>query len=397
MTKSNLKLSLASFSLLVGFSQSLLAHHSNAPHFDNEVELTHEGVVTQWKLINPHAYIYFDVTEADGSTTQWHCETEAASALRRRGYTPDTFLVGDKVTVIGNPARREANSCFTRDFILADGTVVSRNTILTDTTEQVVTSTAPKAASTERPAYLSNGQPNISGFWWDGDEPAGNSAPLVPPAGGGMTGMGMGGMGSPDRLARLADIAMTPAGEAQLAKYEFIYDDPSLHCKIANIMDAIGRDESVNEIRQDDNTITIQYGYMDYLRTIYLDVDEHPNDLELSSGGHSIGRWEDETLIVESFGFLPSVLHPRTGIPTSDQLKIVERFNYDHETKEINREYIASDPVYLFEEYTGQDTLRISKVPYEPYGCQPLVGINNLRPGSAEYETELERQSGRQD
>jgi len=389
--KSLLRLNLALLILMSLFKYTL-AHHSNAPHFDNEVEITKTGTVSEWKFVNPHAYLYFDVKNDDDSTTTWRCETSAASALKRRGFSQDTFRVGEQVTVTGNPARREENSCFTYDFILADGTVIDRSSILNvDESGQVIASTA------ERAAYLPSGEPNISGYWWDGDDnnPIGGSAqaPSGPPLGGGMTGMGMGmGMaGQTARLARLSNIPITPEGEKLRDEYEFIYDDPSLQCRIANIMDALGRDESVNEIRQSDDTITILYGYMDYLRTIYLNKNEHPENLELSLGGHSIGRWEDETLIVETIGFLPSVLHPRVGIPTSDQLKIVERFTYDHDALELNREYTATDPTYLLEEFSGQDTLRISQTPYEPYNCEPLSGINNLRPGTPEYEAELNK------
>lgn len=370
-----------------------MGHHSNAPHFDNELEVTKTGVVSEWRLVNPHAFLHFDVTE-NGKTVRWRCETDAASSLRRRGYTASTFTIGEKLTVIGNPARREENACFFRDVVLADGTEINRNTDMTlvrasqEAKEDVVQETVG-----EREITHANGDPNISGFWWDGDEEETSNAPLGGILGGGMTGMGMGmgmGAGSP-RLQKFTDVPLTPKGEKLRDEYELIYDDPALKSQISNIMDGLGRDEAVNEIRQNGDNITIMYGYMDYLRTIHMNVATHPENIEPSIGGHSIGRWEGETLIVDTIGFLPSVLHPRSGVPVSDQLHVVEEFRYDQARNELVRTYVANDPVYFIESFSDGDTLRPAPEPYEPYNCQPLSGVNNLRPGTPEYEAEAKR------
>ena len=35
------------------------AHHSDAPHFYLDQHLVLEGVVTEFRFVNPHAYVYF--------------------------------------------------------------------------------------------------------------------------------------------------------------------------------------------------------------------------------------------------------------------------------------------------------------------------------------------------
>ncbi|MFP6829327.1 MAG: DUF6152 family protein [Gammaproteobacteria bacterium] len=50
------------------------AHHSDAPHFHMDQNDRHEGVITEFKFVNPHGYIYFDETSADGSVESWRCE-----------------------------------------------------------------------------------------------------------------------------------------------------------------------------------------------------------------------------------------------------------------------------------------------------------------------------------
>lgn len=366
------------------------AHHSNAPHFDTSTEVTKVGTITDWKFVNPHAFLYFDVTEADGSISSWRCETDSASGLRRRGYTENTFTVGESISVTGNPAKREDNHCFFRDFTFADGTSVNRNTDLsTLERNQGDGSLAP----VELPAaILQGGEADITGYWWDGDSPLPSGASPAPQPGGGMAMMGMGVNpdGSlPPRLQAMMDVGFTEAGQIAQDSYELIYDDPSLHCRISNIIDALGRDESVNIIQQKGDRITILYGYMDYLRTIYLDQDTHPENLTPTAGGHSIGRWEDGTLIVNTTGFTPSYLNPQIGVPTSSALEITERFTLDPVTGELHRQFTARDPINWLNEYAGQDSYRPSPEPYSAYNCEPLSGLNNLRPGTPEYEAEL--------
>jgi len=374
---------------LVLFAGTVSGHHSNAPHFDNEKEVEKTGVVAEWRFVNPHSFLHFDVTE-NGITQRWRCETDSASSLRRRGFNSTTFAIGEKLTVIGNPARREENACFFRDVVLADGTTINRNTdmaLVRETQQEQAVSTAEEGG--ERLETLPNGDPNISGYWWDGDDEAPSGLAQALNLGGGMMGMGM-GMGSA-RLQKFTDIPLTAEGERLRDDYDIAYDDPALQCQISNIMDALGRDESVNEIRQNENTITIMYGYMDYLRTIHMGMDAHPENIEPSIGGHSIGRWEGDTLIVDTIGFLPSVLHPRSGVPVSNQLHVVEQFRYDSARNELVRTYTANDPVYFQESFSDGDRLRPAPRPYEPYDCQPLSGLNNLRPGTPEYEEEAKR------
>ena len=111
---------------------SLHAHHSSAPHFDLNKEVTVSGIVTRIRLVNPHAYLYFDVTK-NGKTENWRCELSSGTQLRRRGWTPELFPKGAKITVNGAPARREDNHCYLNSLTFEDGTVIERRTDLTST------------------------------------------------------------------------------------------------------------------------------------------------------------------------------------------------------------------------------------------------------------------------
>jgi hypothetical protein len=59
-------------------------------------------------------------------------------------------------------------------------------------------------------------------------------------------------------------------------------------------------------------------------RAIYTDGRGHPEDLEPGIFGHSIGRWEGQTLVVETIG-IKTITELGAGMKHSDKLKITER------------------------------------------------------------------------
>ena len=61
-------------------------------------------------------------------------------------------------------------------------------------------------------------------------------------------------------------------------------------------------------------------------RTIYMDGRHHPQDLEPTYYGHSVGRWENDTLVVDTVGFNERFWMDREGHPHTEQLQVVERF-----------------------------------------------------------------------
>ena len=63
----------------------------------------------------------------------------------------------------------------------------------------------------------------------------------------------------------------------------------------------------VNRITQSADTIKLQYGQYGFERTIHMNA-EHPANIAPTRAGHSIGRWENDVLVVDTVGFAPGVL-----------------------------------------------------------------------------------------
>jgi hypothetical protein len=127
----------------------------------------------------------------------------------------------------------------------------------------------------------------------------------------------------------------------------------------------------VNRITQEDDRIVIDYGLYSFQRVIHMNMAAHPANLTPSYSGHSIGRWEGDVLVVDTIGFEPGVLAP--PVKHSDQLHIVERYSLDPQMWVLTREFVAEDPVYFTDQYSGTDQVLVADVPYEAHACNELA------------------------
>ena len=57
-----------------------------------------------------------------------------------------------------------------------------------------------------------------------------------------------------------------------------------------------------------------------------MDGRDHPAGLEPSWFGHSVGHWEEDSLVVDSVGFNDKFWMSREGVPHTTQLHLTERF-----------------------------------------------------------------------
>jgi hypothetical protein len=99
--------------------------------------------------------------------------------------------------------------------------------------------------------------------------------------------------------------------------------------------------------------VTIVIEAFTQVRHIYTDGRELPEFPDPTFFGASVGRWEGDTLVVESVGF--NDLVTISGIPHSDQMKITERISLiDDDTMQI--ETTITDPAALTGPYTTSAT-----------------------------------------
>jgi hypothetical protein len=367
------------FFLVFLASQFALAHHGGS-EYDQSKTVEFKGKLTRVELINPHSWIYFDVTEKDGKVSHHRCEMRSVHVLRRSGWTKENFPVGQEITVEASPNRTDPASCYLQTIVAADGTRMDRYGQYVKATQGGVQEVrGPIAApKIDRPARRPSGEPNISGDW------APVQLVMVNARGTG------GGLVPLDKLTEykpgdkpaisFADASrtgprlyggteLTEAGETAAKSFKR-EDNPRFRCETTSIVFDWTFDGPVNRITQNKDTIVLEYGQFGLKRTIYMNMKEHPHGVKPSRTGHSIGHWEGDTLVVDTVGFLPGFLN--TPVHNSDKLHVVERFVLDPNKMALTRSYSAEDPVYLKGKYAGSDTILVADAPYNPGKCKEL-------------------------
>ena len=100
------------------------AHHGQVGLFDESRIIELKGTVKQWNFINPHPILVLDAPDDKGVRKEWdvYFGPGAVPSLRRQGFAPDTFKVGETVIVKGHPATSGAPGV----DVLGKGTGVTR-------------------------------------------------------------------------------------------------------------------------------------------------------------------------------------------------------------------------------------------------------------------------------
>jgi hypothetical protein len=377
--------SLVSWAILavsVTFAAPAMAHHGIV-NFDLNKDMSITGTLVKIDYVNPHSWIHVDVINEAGEVEHWRCETRSAAALNRSGWSPEMFAPGQEVTITGAPDRSLGHTCYMGTIIFADGSSYDRY-------EQI--EGKPEAVVANRPARRPNGAPNFAGDWVGEQrvmtDPRGIEGAFLPmhiakqyepgevPEGGyafqGARGTWQSKADDPITAAwgRESPLKLTEAGKKALEGFDpASTDNPRLDCRPTNILFDWYFDADPNQILQTENTLVMRYGFMGLERTIHIGMEKHPENIEPSVAGHSIGHWEGDTLVVDTIGFKPGVLLADAATMHSDAMHTTEWFTLDPETVSLTRRYTAEDPKYWEDSYSGQDVMHVAEIPYTPASC----------------------------
>jgi hypothetical protein len=80
------------------------AHH-NWVDFDEKAEITVQGTATAFYFLNPHCILEFEVKDDGGHVQKWQGEFASKGELSRKGWTAASIEAGEKLTLIGHPAK----------------------------------------------------------------------------------------------------------------------------------------------------------------------------------------------------------------------------------------------------------------------------------------------------
>ncbi len=97
------------------------AHHAFIAEFDANKKVKVSGTVTKLEWTNPHAWLYVDMKDDSGKTTNWAFEMGSPNSLIRQGWRKTALKEGDQVVVEGYAAKDGSNMANARSVTMPDG------------------------------------------------------------------------------------------------------------------------------------------------------------------------------------------------------------------------------------------------------------------------------------
>ena len=301
----------------------VLAHHSVSAYFDNSQVAEVQGELIEVRWRNPHIGFTINVRDENGQETSWEISASSISHLGRLGLSADMFTLGEVVTFAGSPSRRDIPALQAQNMLTAGG-------------EEIVLNTTGRRYWSEGIEDLLRVTPDNVAARDDGDNPDRSlfrvwSTPTR----------------STDRDPLVeGSFPLTEEARAAKAAWDPLTDNPIINCVGKGMPSIMGPPYPMELIDQGDIILYRQEEF-DSVRTIHMNPATTPAP-QPGKMGHSVGRWEGETLVVNTtlstWPYLDGA-----GTPISAAAEYEERFTVSDDGKRLNYTILITDPATLTE------------------------------------------------
>ena len=113
------------------------------------------------------------------------------------------------------------------------------------------------------------------------------------------------------------------------------------------------------QISQLPDRVIMLFEYDHFYRQIFMDGRGHPKDFEPTWMGHAIGKYDGDTLVIDTVGFNDRSWLDRVGHPHSEELHVVERIHrVGHDV--LQDDITIDDPKTYVKPWSGQKTWKLS-------------------------------------
>ncbi|MFL2554895.1 MAG: DUF6152 family protein [Candidatus Rariloculaceae bacterium] len=286
------------------------AHHSSAPYYDSSRVIEVEGTITEVFWQNPHVLF----TLQDDESEEWNIETTSVSVLSRWGLAEDVVQVGNRVRLAGSAGRLSEHAMWVTNILLPSGEEVllsarprwSEKTLGEDLRSEVTGDTELGIFRVWTSAHWNDG-----GRLWNRNYP------------------------------------LTESARAIRAAWDPIKDDVTADCAPKGMVSIMEAPYPIEFINQGDEILLRAEEY-DLVRTISMPTEAVIEARPASLLGRSVGRWEGDTLVVDTSGI--SYPHfDKTGIPQTEAAIYEERFSVSADGSQLNYVAIVTDPATFTE------------------------------------------------
>ena len=291
-----------------------IAHHSRA-NYDMTKEIVVEGTVADLAWKNPHISMTLETQSPGGEQSRQEIELSSVSEALALGLRKEAIAPGARVVVRAHPGRSGPGAkAAGLDVRTSDGTVYPLNI---DARLAVIPAAQPASG--------------IAGHW----APTLESYP---------------GLASIARPMQVTEAGRAPAAEARRASAG---TGSALPCEPfpPPFLSALSRSP---HDRGRDATVVMRFEGaigVPMERVAHLNQEGHPVGVTPSLMGHSIGRWEGETLVIDTVGFTPH----RFGVltfPSGPNKHLVERLTLTKDRLQLEYTLTLEDPDVLAAPFT---------------------------------------------
>lgn len=348
-------------SALVCLPPAASAHHSRA-HYGGELrELQGEVVRLRWG--NPHTAVMLETVVDSGEAMTWRIDF-----LGSRGLSREALQVGQRLTLAGLESVKGPGDLLATNVLLADGTE-----LLLGAVEPFWSSDLEPAAGPGRVDVLVDGLAENRGLFRVWSPPAEDWERYT------RLQHSYYFLESEEERARVWSQAIFGAwrsepytGSALAARADWDpADNFATRCEPEG-MPRLMMNPHPFEFVDEGDRIRLRSELYDIDRIINMVSSPAPDDVSPSALGHSVGRWEADTLVVQTTRVNWPWLD-NSGTPQSQAVEFEERFTVNTDQTRLGYQLTVTDPA-TFTEPAVYDRYWVAVVgaTIETYGCQVL-------------------------
>jgi hypothetical protein len=249
------------------------------------------------------------------------------------GLTAEVIAVGDRLRIAGWPARRPVNEMFATNMLLPG-----------ETQELLLT---PRAT----PRWSDDTLGNSTLLTSDGQTATAEDAKL------GIFRVWSTNMANPasfplfnDVITQEKNYPLTDSARAAREAWDSINDNPYLGCTPMGMPRVMGQPYPIEFVDNGDE-ILLRIELYDIERFILMNTTLSPEDVPASSLGHSVGHWDDKTLVVTTRR-VNWPFFDQSGVPLGDDASIVERYTPSQDGNRLVFSISVTDPATFTEPVT---------------------------------------------
>jgi hypothetical protein len=268
--------------------------------FDTTKEIVLEGTVARFDWVNPHMYLVIATKGPDGQPALVEGEGVGITQALVDGLDRNALTPGTPIVVRANPNRGGwGKQVRIMDVTTQDGAV------------------HPFYAANTRTRVLKPAE-SLAGHW----------APSRAAFGAAM--------------GALARWPVTPAGRAAQAA---AVDDGVCNLDSPPVLSVF---DELRTIELGDNEVVLKFDNTgDHgERVVHMNA-AHPSNVQPSLMGHSIGRWDGKTLVIDTIGFPPDSSGLALNVPAGPRKHMVERLTLSEDRTRLRYEVTVEDPDFL--------------------------------------------------